>query len=285
MAQASKIEWTDVVWNPVRGCTRVSEGCRNCYAERQASRFSGPGQPYEGLARRSPARWTGEVRFVDEVLRRPLSWRKPRRVFVNSMSDLFHDKVTDAQIRSVFEVMAAAPQHAFQVLTKRPQRMVSWLHGLDGTISSNVWLGVSVEDQQTADERVPLLKRAPCAVRWVSAEPLLGPVVLPDCELDWVVVGGESGNDARPMRPEWATSLRDQCAAQGTAFFFKQWGEWGWPDQFVDSTFRDLDCSEDGAAHDWVHSHGGGYSPQKLGKRATGALLDGLEYQEYPEVA
>ncbi len=206
------ISWTDQTWNPIRGCTRVSEGCRHCYAETMAARFCGPGQPYEGLARMTPSgsRWTGNVRFVEEHLCGPLRWRRPRKVFVNSMSDLFHASVADYQLDQLFAVMSLAPQHTFQVLTKRPERMVKYLMGdcvrsrivahqwgivedrvdptdrrsddirataydVDGDDwpLPNVWLGVSCEDQANADERIPLLLQTPAAVRWVSAEPLL----------------------------------------------------------------------------------------------------------------
>lgn len=279
----TSIEWTDKTWNPVRGCSRVSEGCRNCYAERVAGRFSGPGQPYEGLvtvSSRHPQtgaattgvrpKWTGEVRFVPEHLADPLRWRKPRRVFVNSMSDLFHEKLSDQDIEGVFAVMALAQRHTFQILTKRPERMRDWFssrtgpramnvrgraftdHGRDSCTTwplPNVWLGVSVEDQGTADERIPLLLDTPAAVRFVSYEPALGPVDFRsylgacncsvECEegagmhagscpatrprIDWVIAGSESGPGARPAELQWFRDARDQCAAAGVSFFFKQW--------------------------------------------------------------
>jgi protein gp37 len=257
----SSIEWTDATWNPVRGCSRVSEGCRHCYAERIAGRFSGPGKPYEGIARRGKgagggggARWTGEVRLVNKHLADPLRWRKPRRVFVNSMSDLFHEKLGGEDIARVFAIMAQAQQHTFQVLTKRPSKMQEVVtdHAFRNEIGSlvgtyivstwplpNVWLGVSVEDQATADERIPLLLDTPAAVRFVSYEPALGPVKLcrgcPGCPNDcgwmphtnggihWVIAGSESGPSARPAEIDWFRSIRDQCAAAGIPFFFKQW--------------------------------------------------------------
>lgn len=201
---STKIEWTDETWNPIRGCSRVSEGCRHCYAERVAGRFSGPGQPYEGLIARG-GQWNGQVRLVPEKLEEPLRWRKPRMIFVNSMSDLFHENVPDSFIDKVFAIMVESTWHTFQVLTKRPVRMLEYLttHRRRETIDEaacdlalelpmpgedygwhgewpapNIWLGVSVEDQATADERIPLLLQTPAAVRWVSAEPLLGPVDL-----------------------------------------------------------------------------------------------------------
>lgn len=174
----TSIEWTDVTWNPVRGCRRVSPGCENCYAEKLAHRFSGPGKPYEGLTRLGPngVRWTGEARLVPEVLDQPRRWRKPRRVFVNSMSDLFHESLSENDIKLVFAAMASAPQHTFQVLTKRADRMRQVLSGWGGfgfSALPNVWLGVSVEDQQRADERIPHLLATPAAVRFLSCEPLL----------------------------------------------------------------------------------------------------------------
>lgn len=264
MADTS-IEWTDSVWNPVRGCAIVSEGCRNCYAMRQAHRFSGKGQPYEGLTKLGPqgrgAVWTGDARFVPEMLDAPLRWKTPRRVFVNSMSDLFHEDLDAHDVAKVFAVMARAPRHTFQVLTKRADHMRHLLgdplfreevaqivmqHDLDDDreISEawpipNVWLGVSVEDQRAADERVPDLIATAAAVRWLSCEPLLGPIdlvasinkldwlhkaALESGGIDWIVVGGESGPGSRPMRAEWARGLRDQARQAGVALFVKQMG-------------------------------------------------------------
>jgi protein gp37 len=200
MSAATSIQWTDTTWNPVRGCSIVSPGCVNCYAMKQAHRFSGPGKPYHGLTKfteRSGPQWTGVVRTVEDALLEPLSWRKPARVFVNSMSDLFHEDVPDAFLDKVFAVMALAPQHTFQILTKRAERMRDYLTAFDvyeriayeATVATsanvsgiglwplrNCWLGISAEDQQRADERIPLLLQTPAAVRFVSAEPLLGPI-------------------------------------------------------------------------------------------------------------
>lgn len=246
----TKIEWTDATWNPLRGCSRVSDGCRNCYAEKVANRFSGPGQPYEGLIAKG-GQWNGKIKLVPEKLSEPLRWKKPRMVFVNSMSDLFHESVPDDFIDKVFAIMARRPKHTFQILTKRPERMLRYLSStnigrrvnsyLPSTVNysmplPNAWLGVSVEDQVTADERIPLLLQTPAAVRWVSAEPLLGPVNMTWVDrsdgmmverfpfIDWVVAGGESGAKARPMHPEWVRSIRDQCVAAGVPFFMKQMG-------------------------------------------------------------
>lgn len=259
----TSIEWTDETWNPVTGCTRVSEGCRHCYIERTP--------PF-----RMAGRKVGDpIQLYPDRLDQPLRWKKARRVFVNSLSDLFHQDVPDEFILSVFTVMAIAEQHTFQVLTKRPRRMLDLLskwtsedlytawHDFTGEppeLSSwplpNVWLGVSVEDQQTADERIPILLQTPAAVRFVSAEPLLGPVDLrrwlqvyehdgpPCCSdktgwhrlgenhvlgpaqsmLDWIIVGGESGPGARPCHVQWIRSIRDQCQAAGVPVFVKQLG-------------------------------------------------------------
>lgn len=260
MSGRTGIAWTDCTWNPVRGCSRVSEGCRNCYAEKIAARFCGePESPFYTFARQSPARWTGKVELVPDKLEEPLHWRKPRRVFVNSMSDLFHEKLSDRDIAAVFGVMAACPHLTFQVLTKRPeniQRMQPTCHGEFGAAFPNVWLGVSVEDQKTADERIPLLLDTPAAVRFVSYEPALGEVSFDrggwlrpsysSCQqgdrpeiaaiakavaakggwvgLDWVIVGGESGPKARPFDVAWARSVVEQCRAAGVPCFVKQLG-------------------------------------------------------------
>lgn len=256
MGEHSTIEWTDATWNPVRGCSRVSPGCTRCYAERIAARFSGPGQPFEGLARRTAdgPRWTGDVRLVPERLADPMHWRKPRRIFVNSMSDLFHDGLSDAAIAEVLGVMLKAYWHSFQVLTKRPGRARAWFataRNVAATYESarkhdwppwaydgvnqgregpgwpwrNIWLGASVENQDAAVARIPDLLATPAAVRFLSVEPLLEPVDLSPWifgGVDWVIVGAESGPGARPMKQDWVRSLRDQCSAAGVAFFYKQ---------------------------------------------------------------
>jgi protein gp37 len=251
MTTRTTIEWTDVSWNPIRGCAMVSAGCTNCYAMKQAHRFSGPGQAYAGLTKLGPhgPQWRGTIRLFPGMLEDPLHWKTPRRVFVNSMSDLFHDVVPDEFIDQVFITMGEASQHTFQILTKRPQRMQAYLDKSAVAGESfprwplpNVWLGVSVEDQASADERIPLLLGTPAAVRWISAEPLLGPVNLDghlwmyDEEaaprvrgrlhpsLDWVVVGGESGPRARPCDLAWIRSIKDQCQAATVPVFIKQLG-------------------------------------------------------------
>ena len=268
MGDSSAIEWTSATWNPLVGCTRVSEGCRHCYAERTAYRLEAMGQhAYQGITKKvgGEIRWTGKVNLVPSSLTLPLTWKKPRRIFVNSMSDLFHEDVGDLWIDSIFRVMMSAPQHTYQILTKRPERMLAYLkdQGL-GWPWAHVWLGVSVEDQATADARIPLLLQTPAAVRWVSYEPALGPVdfdgdpysgpgwlrgwytepehwrgcdgscsagrcpepiqVENEHRLDWLVIGGESGPGARPFDLAWARQTIAQGRKAGVPVFVKQMG-------------------------------------------------------------
>jgi protein gp37 len=224
MADTS-IEWTDATWNPVSGCSIVSPGCSNCYAMRMAARLEAMGlSKYSGLTRRSGGRavWTGKIRLDSASLEVPLSWARPRRVFVNSMSDLFHPDVPLEYIRQIWGVMERAERHTFQVLTKRPDRMARLSKTL--RVLPNVWLGTSVED---ADHiaRLDELRSARAAVRFVSFEPLLGSVVEADLrKVDWAIVGGESGPKARPMDARWVDEIRSICRRTDTAFFFKQWG-------------------------------------------------------------
>lgn len=297
MADRSSIEWTDATWNPVRGCSIVSPGCTNCYAMRQAHRTSGPGGAYRGLTmvtKGGPV-WTGRVRMVPDLYDAPLHWRRPRRVFVNSMSDLFHEKIDLEHIAGLFGIMAMAQQHTFQILTKRPERAIEffdWIaNDADGQTMGcilharelcgmrswkyepmddgppwplpNVWLGVSVEDQKRADERIPLLLQAPAAVRWISAEPLLGPVDLSmhlgmaanheDLRglLNWVVVGGESGPGARSFDIAWARSLRDQCRAVGVPFFLKQLGRYPLSDRDEGYPWAELHDDDGAPIGEW----------------------------------
>lgn len=361
MGDRSNIEWTDATWNPVRGCTKVSAGCKNCYAETFAERWRGiKGHPFEqGF----------DLRLVPEKLLEPLRWQRPRKIFVNSMSDLFHDDVPFEYIAAVFGVMALAQRHTFQILTKRPARArlffawvareaaswaspqfrflnatrppiaafcVSRLADRTGDVSvdlegglpewplPNVWIGVSVEDQKAADTRIPELLQLPAAIRFLSCEPLLAPVDLfavprpdnayfhwrgetgaigPKSEPDdyvywqkraihWVIVGGESGRHARPMHPEWARALRDQCAAAGVPFFFKQWGEWA-PGENVERSRGSFEVATffDGK---WVQeveslSRCDGHvddqpDAYRIGKKAAGRSLDGRTWDEFPEV-
>lgn len=214
MSDRSRIEWTDASWNPVTGCDKVSPGCAHCYAETFAERFRGvPGHPYEqGF----------DLRLWPERLQLPLRWKEPRRVFVNSMSDLFHEEIPDEYVRRVFDVMVAAHWHQFQVLTKRHERLAALAPTLPWP--QNVWAGVSIENARHT-HRADYLRRVPAAVRFISAEPLLGPLVgLELAGIDWLIAGGESGPGHRPMRREWVEALRDRCQREGVAFFFKQWG-------------------------------------------------------------
>ena len=330
MAENTKIEWTDATWNPITGCTMVSAGCSNCYAMGLAATRLRHHPSREGLTRMTSGRavWTGEVRFNEQWLDQPLRWRRPRMIFVCAHGDMFHENVPDEWIDRVFAVMALAPQHTFQVLTKRPERARVYMAALYagdrhvanaavemrgsvfGAVAandafktgySNVWLGTSIEDQATADARIPHLLTTPAAVRFVSAEPLLGPVDLTHsltrwcvrcapfeqpcrigCEnrtgLDWVIVGGESGPGARPMHPDWARSLRDQCTAACVAFLFKQWGEWApWDDDNWS-----LDTVEDVEAHEraWEIA---GVEFLKVGKKRAGRLLDGRTWDQFPD--
>lgn len=354
MGDKSGIEWTDATWNPIVGCSIVSPGCTNCYAMKMAARLekalpaTRPGghlpNHYTDLTRRVNGKpvWTGRVTIApDHILTAPLKWRKPRRIFVNSMGDLFHEAVPDEWIDRVFAVMALSPQHTFQVLTKRAKWMREYMtsRAMTGAKRThiyalaarmmdkddprqieappewplpNVWLGVSAEDQARADERIPDLLTTPAAVHFVSAEPLLGMIYFEtwlhdsSCELnvisadyqnrictcseprevslDWIVAGGESGPGARPMHPDWPRSIRDQCAAAGVPFFFKQWGEWAWsPDEY---SLKDADI--------WAANVFGrnlqsmelteGHMAYRVGKARAGRLLDGIEHNAMPEV-
>lgn len=214
MAQESGIEWTNATWNPVTGCTKVSPGCKHCYAERMAGRLRLMGQPrYQNGFK---------VTLQDDVVELPLRWKKPRLIFVNSMSDLFHKSVPVEFIQRVFATMEAAPQHTFQILTKRSGRLLEIADSLPWP--RNVWMGVSVESQEYT-QRIADLVQVPAAVRFLSVEPLLGPIPhLPLLGVNWVIVGGESGPGARSMERSWVVDIRDQCAASSVPFFFKQWG-------------------------------------------------------------
>lgn len=226
MAETS-IEWTDATWNPVAGCSIISPGCTNCYAMRMAARLDAMGVPkYQGLTRKSGARyvWTGRIRLDQHSLEIPKQWRKPRRVFVNSMSDLFHEDVPISFVSKVWSVMAATPQHTYQILTKRPDRMHAILAEGSFPYLLNVWLGTSVENSETLC-RLNELRQIHASIRFVSFEPLIGSVSSADLrEIHWAIVGGESGPRARPMKSEWVDEIAEECRRAGTAFFFKQWG-------------------------------------------------------------
>lgn len=238
--QRSQIEWTEATWNPVTGCTQVSPGCANCYAMRFAERFRDvPGHPYErGF----------DLQLRPDRLGQPLKWKKPRTIFVNSMSDLFHPGVPDEYIQQVFEVMREASRHRFQVLTKRSKRLAELSPQLPWP--ENVWMGVSVENQRWTS-RIDDLRRTGAKIKFLSCEPLLGPLELDLEGIDWVIAGGESGPGARPMDGDWVRGVRDQCVTAETAFFFKQWGAHG-------------ECGK------------------RVGKKRAGRELDGRMWDELP---
>ena len=288
----SKIEWTDATWNPVRGCTKVSPGCAHCYAETLMERFRGvPGHPFEhGF----------DLRLVPEKLEDPLRWTKPRRIFVNSLSDLFHHGIRDEYIEQVCDAMLKADWHIYQVLTKRADRMASLLHDRlrESAKAPHIWWGVSVEERFYAITRIAALTAANPANAFVSAEPLLEDIGKLDLSgIGWVIVGGESGHRARPMHPQWARNIRDQCVAAGVPFFFKQWGEWGiCTDQDVRRNSSLGRSMAKGGDLRWMgilgytcppnaHPANDCYAMARVGKRAAGRLLDGREHNELPGVS
>lgn len=339
MADKSKIQWCDATINPCYGCTPISPACDNCYAARMADRMAhnvSVCQYYEGLTDRD-GRWTGRVNLFPGQMAQALRWRHPRRIFLGSMTDLFHENVPDEFLDQIFACVALAPRHKFLVLTKRPERMRRYFtrfsrrhhtqvleraamgmfgedaanaagNALDGVLAEghnvgwpmqNLWLGVTAEDQQRADARIPILLDTPAAKRFVSVEPMLGPVdlwpmLIPHMNhgedrdaLSWVIVGGESGPHARPMHPAWVRSLRDQCQAAGVPFFFKQWGEWA-PTREApydkaephrigehgrDTTNLD-NCTPDMGNEVYVY---------RIGKRRAGRVIDGRTHDEFPE--
>ena len=226
----TQIEWTDATWNPVAGCSVISAGCTNCYAMEMAKRLEAMRmEKYAGLTRQSGKRtiWSGVVREDPASLTIPHRWKKSRKIFVNSMSDLFHEQVSDAFILEVWRVMRETPHHNYQILTKRPERMASIVSTQIKDVLSNVWLGTSVEDADVVS-RIDHLRTVPAAIRFLSFEPLIGPVGDVDLsDIHWAIVGGESGRSARPIREEWIDQIHHQCTEYETAFFFKQWGTWG----------------------------------------------------------
>ena len=297
----TKIEWTDRTWNPTTGCNKISPGCKNCYALTMHKRLKGMGQ------RKYQRDFSAGVQSWEDELLKPLSWKNPAMVFVNSMSDLFHEDVPFEFIDAVFSVMRDVNRHTYQVLTKRAQRMYEFFQwkkeqfGVEWRPSSNVWLGVSVENQKYADERIPFLLKCPAEVRFLSCEPLLGELILwkikeaedtyYNCldgtrtiglpvheqkttglaKIDWVIAGGESGKGARPMHPEWIKSLQGQCTAFGVSFFFKQWGEYHTAFALMGNgapVFRQFDSFEQwvNKASTWVS---GGVVLDRNGKQLT----------------
>ncbi|MEO1566207.1 MAG: phage Gp37/Gp68 family protein [Pseudomonadota bacterium] len=226
----SRIEWTDTTWNPVAGCSIMSAGCKNCYAMSMAKRLEAMGiDKYSGLTRKSGKRiiWNNKVRLDENSLELPYRWRKPRNVFVNSMSDLFHEKVSDDFVEKIWRVMSETPQHNYQILTKRPDRMAHLLQSRIRITLPNVWLGTSVENS-ALKHRIDQLRSVPASVRFISFEPLIGPVGKVSLrDIHWAIVGGESGSAARPIKETWIDEIHHQCREYEVAFFFKQWGTWG----------------------------------------------------------
>lgn len=370
MGDKTGIEWTDATWNPLAGCSIVSPGCTNCYAMKMADRFEGmieahkaahggdpgPMAHYEGTTTRGPYSnkppvWTGKItRAPEGILYAPLRWKRPRMVFVNSMSDLFHEDVPDEWIDEIFAIMALCPHHTFQILTKRHKRMYDYFDkhftrhkigakaaaitgNYDGYFATcqndicnmkfplpNVWLGVSVEDHRRASERIPLLLQTPAAIRFLSMEPLVDavdlnklqntaikdkdnmPIVFETClytvkdrpailpahdtaKIDWVILGGESGPDARAMHPEWVRLVRDQCETAGVPFFFKQWGTWypcgGWPCA-GEKTAMNIEgkiekFNDSFPPEGWI-------ALEKTGKKKAGNMIDGRTWQQMPRM-
>ena len=226
----TQIEWTDATWNPVAGCSILTAGCTNCYAMEMAKRLEAMGvAKYQGLTRTNSQKtvWNGVVREDQNALSIPYRWRTPKKIFVNSMSDLFHQEVSDNFISDVWQVMRDTPRHDYQILTKRPHRMALLADAGICDVLPNVWLGTSVENAHVV-HRIDHLRRVPATIRFISFEPLIGPVGVVDLsEIHWAIVGGESGRYARPIREEWIDDIYIQCVAAETAFFFKQWGTWG----------------------------------------------------------
>jgi protein gp37 len=291
----TKIEWCDETWNPVTGCSPISEACEHCYAKRMANRLRGRGYPVD-----EPFRPT----FHPHRLQEPLHWKKPKWIFVSSMGDIFHSEVRVAWIDEVLKVIIDCPQHTFILLTKRPQNIEEKLYREasgrvlgDGDYLGNVWIGVTAENQARANERIPILQKISAEVRFVSVEPMLGPVdirpYLPHKQMlssrvqsihaaapknrrgiDWVIAGGETGPGARPMHPDWARSLRDQCLDAHVPFFFKSWGEWVRRHDFLAS----LPGMKD---RPWF-SFDPDTSVCRVGKKASGRLIDGRKWDEVP---
>ena len=274
---ATKIEWCDMVWNPITGCEKVSEGCENCWAERMHKRFSK--EPFH------------LVQFHSKRLEEPLKVKKPKKIFVCSMGDLFHPLVSPRHIDQILQVIEVCEQHTFLILTKRPQNIENKLYEASkktparflggGDYLPNIWLGVSVENQRTVVERVPTLINIPASLHFISVEPMLGGVNLEPYlnNIDWVICGGESGRDARPLHPDWVRDLRDQCVKANVPFFLKQWGEWSADGGYDDYCYKTMVIHKNDKKNilDDVEMF-------RLGKKLAGNLLDGKIWNEFPKI-
>ena len=321
-----KISWLNIpgfipeTWNPIIGCSKVSPGCENCYAEKQAHirRFNAKTAQYKEVVVKSPhdpryGEWNGTTAFVLSQLTKPAEWTKPRAIFVCSMGDLFHEHSDFEKIDAVFSVMSDCDQHLYILLTKRPERMAAFWkwkaeqHGIPWQPKPNVWLGITAENQEQANKRIPILLQVPAVKRFVSIEPMLGPVKLnqlireedghawvDDCltgfkahgaggwyanKLDWVIVGGESGPNSRPVHPDWVRSVRDQCQEAGTPFFFKQWGEWLPMDHASDDRFLKIKKTME-VGYSYTSN-----TMLQVGRKAAGDLLDGQQHHAWPELS
>lgn len=303
----TKIEWTNETWNPIIGCSKISEGCKNCYAEKMANRLSSialskpdeeSGFDISGIGAYSMVtnngKWNGETRIVPNQLEKPLKRKKSTMYFVCSMGDLFHESVDFDWIDKVVDIINQCPQHIFQILTKRPKIMQRYFKELDNKIPKNVWLGVTAENQQRANKRIPILLQIPAKVHFVSVEPMLSAIDFKEVgaikfqnwvktgetqyELDWVISGGETGQNARPLFPDWVRSLRDQCQAGNITFFFKQWGEWTPISHLNKVDFELLQIGKYKASN--IKE---GALMCKVGKKKAGSLLDGKEYKQFPK--
>ena len=273
---------TNKTWNPIIGCSKISEGCKNCYAEKMANRLAcieKTGESYSNVVTMSKnSIWSGKTHFVESALEKPLKWKKPRMIFVCSMSDLFHESVSNSWINFVMNIIQKCSQHTFQILTKRPEKMRKYFHGLNiAKILPNAWLGVTAENQEQANKRIPILLQIPAKVRFVSVEPMLSNIdissFLYEAKLDWVICGGESGHNARPIHPNWVRSLRDQCKQADVPFFFKQWGAWD------ESSFRHFPKR----IKRYIFESDGKLMV-KIGRKKAGSSIDGKEYKQLPKL-
>jgi len=327
----SKIEWTDKTWNPVIGCSKISEGCENCYAEKMAFRLTNMLKntknhisneintsciAYSSIIENG--KWNGKTALRKDKLQEPSKWKKPCKIFVCDMGDLFHESVPFQWIDKIFTVCACNPHHIFQLLTKRPERALKYFNWKEPDWANegmreddgvkipfkdwkwpldNVWIGVTVENQEQSEIRIPLLSKIPVRIKYISCEPLLGPIdlseiiyegqkIYPLKFINWVIAGGESGPGSRPMHPDWVRSLQDQCEATNIPFFFKQWGEYrpfekmSKPNFYIDSATNKINFIVDGKWLDYPLITNCMFL--KIGKKKAGRLLDGIIYNEFP---